>query len=318
VISKFLAKSRVEKPDAIGHRVVHGGSQLRHHCRIDDMVLQHIKDAVSFAPLHLPTAVSVMELASELFPGVPQVACFDTAFHSGMPEFARTLPLPKEYRDEGVEKYGFHGISCESILHQLGEKPPQLIIAHLGNGASVTAVKNGVSVDTSMGLTPAGGLIMGTRSGDLDPGVLLYLAHTKKLDPKTLDDLINHRSGLLGISGVSGDMRHLHEAASANPAVKLAINMFGYALRKQLAAMIAVLNGVDTIVFTGGIGENDPHIRAAACEGLSPFGVLIDNELNAVGNTMISHASSRTIVRVIKSDEDERIAYHTHSILLKP
>jgi acetate kinase len=223
---------------------VHGGPKLRQHCLIDDPVVRQLEAATAFAPLHTPAALSVIRFAQEHFPGLPQVACFDTTFHAGLPEVARVLPIAKELKSEGIQRYGFHGLSCDSIVHQLAnDLPERLVIAHLGNGASVTAVKGGKSIDTSMGLTPTGGVIMGTRSGDLDPGVLVYLMREKKFDAAMLENLVDHRSGLLGISGVGSDMRRLHEAASSNADAQLAIQMFCYSVRKQVAAMIAVLDG---------------------------------------------------------------------------
>src|SRR6202022_3098927 len=211
-IGRLLADSKMPAPAAVGHRVVHGGSKLRQHCLIDDSVLRQLEAATAFAPLHIPSALSVIRFAQEKFPGLPQVACFDTAFHAELAAVARVLPISKELQLEGIQRYGFHGLSCESIVHQLGNGlPSRLIIAHLGNGASVTAVKGGKSIDTSMGLTPSGGVVMGTRSGELDPGVLIYLMREKKLDAAMLEDMIDHRSGLLGISGISSDMRRLHE-----------------------------------------------------------------------------------------------------------
>jgi acetate kinase len=300
-IGKLLAAADMPAPAAIGHRIVHGGPKLRQHCLIDELVLRQLEAAAAFAPLHVPPALSVIRFAREHFPGVPQVACFDTAFHAGLPDIARVLPIAKELQAEGIERYGFHGLSCESILRQLGrDVPHRLIIAHLGNGASVTAVKDGKSIDTSMGLTPTGGVIMGTRSGDLDPGVLVYLLREKKFDAARLEELVDRHSGLLGISGVGGDMRRLHEVASSNADARLAIDMFCYSVRKQIAAMVAALDGVDLIVFTGGIGENDAKIRAAICGGLFWIGLNL-----AEGNT----------VRVLPSQEDEQIARHASALL---
>jgi acetate kinase len=240
------------------------------------------------------------------------VACFDTTFHAELPEVARVLPISKELQLEGIQRYGFHGLSCESIVHQLGNGlPNRLIIAHLGNGASVTAVKGGKSIDTSMGLTPTGGVIMGTRSGDLDPGVLVYLMREKKFDATALEELVDHRSGLMGISGVGSDMRRLREAASSNVDARLAIQMFCYSVRKQVAAMIAALDGVDMVVFTGGIGENDGEARAAICGGLSWIGVSLDETRNRSANNPINDPASRCSVRVLPSEEDEQIARHT-------
>jgi acetate kinase len=310
-IGKFLDVSSAPAPVAIGHRVVHGGPKLRQHCLIDEQVLHQLDAASAFAPLHTPAALSVIRFAREHFPGLPQIACFDTTFHMDLPDIARVLPIPRELQSEGIQRYGFHGLSCESILHQLGDDPPErLIIAHLGNGASVTAVRNGKSIDTSMGLTPSGGLVMGTRSGELDPGVLIYLIREKKLDADMLEDIIDHRSGLLGISGISSDMRRLHEAASTSVNARLAIDMFCYSVRKQIAAMIAVLGGVDLIVFTGGIGENDGEVRAAICSGLDWAGVARDDESG-------DRSAPRCGVRVLVSQEDKQIARHTRAFALR-
>ena len=315
-IGRFLADSKMPAPAAIGHRIVHGGPKLRQHCLIDDPVVRQLEAATAFAPLHTPAALSVIRFAQEHFPGLPQVACFDTTFHAGLPEVARVLPISKELQLEGIQRYGFHGLSCESIVHQLAnDLPNRLVIAHLGNGASVTAVKGGKSIDTSMGLTPTGGVIMGTRSGDLDPGVLVYLMRDKKFDAAMLEDLVDHRSGLLGISGVGSDMRRLHEAASSNADARLAIQMFCYSVRKQVAAMIAALDGVDLVVFTGGIGENDGEARAAICGGLSWIGVSLDEARNRSANNPINDAASRCRVLVLTSQEDERIARHTRALI---
>jgi acetate kinase len=314
-IGGFLADSKMPAPAAIGHRIVHGGPKLRQHCLIDDSVLRQVEAVAAFAPLHIPSALSVIRFAQEHFPGLPQVACFDTTFHAELAEVARVLPISKELQLEGVQRYGFHGLSCESIVHQLaGDLPNRLVIAHLGNGASVTAVKGGKSIDTSMGLTPTGGVIMSTRSGDLDPGVLVYLMREKKFDAAMLEELVDHRSGLLGISGVGSDMRRLREAASSNVDARLAIQMFCYSVRKQVAAMIAALDGVDLIVFTGGIGENDGGARAAICGGLSWIGVRLDEARNRSANNPINDPASRCSVLVLASQEDEQIARHTWAL----
>jgi len=307
-----LADSKMPAPEAIGHRIVHGGPKLRRHCIIDDEVLAQLEAATAFAPLHIPPALAVIRVAREHFPGLPQVACFDTTFHTGLPDVARILPLPKDLLGEGIQRYGFHGLSCESIVRQLGgDLPERLIIAHLGNGASVTAVRCGKSIDTSMGLTPTGGVIMGTRSGDLDPGVLIYLAREKNLDAAKLEELVDRQSGLLGISGIDSDMRRLHEAAPSNADARLAIEMFCYSVRKQIAAMVAALEGADMIVFTGGIGENDAGVRAAIRDGLSWIGV----DLGEARINPRNHAAPRCAVRVLPSQEDEQIARHTLALL---
>ena len=270
-------------------------------------MLQQLKMASAFAPLHTAPALSVIRFAQQHFPGLPQVACFDTTFHAEIPERARVLPLPREFRAVGIQRFGFHGLSCESIMHQLAEIPDRLIIAHLGNGASVTAVKNGKSIDTSMGLTPTGGVIMGTRGGDLDPGVLVYLAREKKLDAAMLEQLVDHRSGLLGISGVGSGMRSLQKAPVSNPDARLAIEMFCYSVRKQTAAMIAALGGLNLLVFTGGIGENDEEVRAAICGGLAWAGVSLSAAHNRLANSAPGDPPSRCQVEVLASQEDEHL-----------
>jgi acetate kinase len=315
-VASVLAASGMPPPDAIGHRIVHGGPALRRHCRIDDAVLRQLQAAAAFAPLHAPAALALIRFAQVHFPGIPQVACFDTQFHVGLPEVARVLPIARELLSEGMQRYGFHGLSLESIVRQLGlELPQRLIVAHLGNGASITAVESGQSIDTSMGLTPSGGIIMGTRSGDLDPGVLVYLMREKQFDAARLEALVDQRSGLLGISGVSGDMRRLHEAAASNRDARLAIDMFCYSVRKQVAAMIGVLGGLDMLVFTGGIGENDAQVRTKICAGLSWIGVSLDESRNRAATNPLSDGVSRCQVLVLASQEDEQIARHAWALL---
>jgi acetate kinase len=315
-IGGLLADLGLPAPSAIGHRVVHGGPTLLRHCLLDDSVLRQLEAASAFAPLHTPAALVVIHYAQAHFPGLPQVACFDTAFHAELPEVARTLPIARDLPATGLQRYGFHGLSCESIVHQSGAAlPARTVIAHLGNGASVTAVRNGKSIDTSMGLTPTGGVMMGTRSGDLDPGVLLYLLREKQFDAAMLEDLVDHRSGLLGISGTSSDMRLLHAAAPTDAAARLAIQMFCYGVRKQVAGMVAALDGVDLLVFTGGIGENDAEVRAGICVGLSCVGVRLDAARNRTASNPISTAAASCAVRVLASQEDEQIARHTATLL---
>jgi acetate kinase len=297
-IAARLTDAKLPAPDAVGHRIVHGGPHLRRHCRIDARVMQLLKAATPFAPLHIPASLAIVRYAEAHFPGIPQIACFDTAFHTTMPDRARVLPVPKSLQAEGIQRYGFHGLSCESIVRQFGDNlPARLIVAHLGNGASITAIADGKSVDTSMGMTPAGGVIMGTRSGDLDPGILIYLMREKKYDADALETLIDRQSGMAGISGIGGDMRVLRAAAPSNGDARLAIDMFCYSVRKQIAAMIAAMGGVDSIVFTGGIGENDPERRAAICAGLSWIGAGPDT------------------VRVMPSRENEEIARHSRGLI---
>ena len=314
-IGKLLAEAHRGAPDAIGHRVVHGGPRLRRHCLIDEPVLGELEAASVFAPLHMPAALSAIRFAQARFPGIPQAACFDTAFHADMPDIARVLPIAREVQSHGVQRYGFHGLSCESIVRQfVGGPPERLIIAHLGAGASVTAVRAGQSIDTSMGLTPTGGMMMATRSGDLDPGVLLYLMREKGFDAAMIEDLVDRRSGLLGVSCASGDMRALHDASASNPAARLAVEMFCAAVAKQVAAMITALGGVDALVFTGGIGENDGAVRAAICDHLSWIAVGLDQTRNRSATNPISDADSRCKVLVLPSREDEEIARHAWAL----
>lgn len=297
-IGGLLASQRV-KPDVIAHRVVHGGPHVRSHCLIRPDILQHLSAADIYAPLHNDAALAVIAVMQVMFPGVQQVACLDTAFHAGMPEVARVFPLMQELRLEGIERYGFHGISCESIVHTLADElPARLVIAHLGSGASITAVKQGRSIDTSMGLTPVSGIPMSTRSGDLDPGVLLYLLREKKYDAVRLEQVLNKRAGLLGISRLSGDMRKLRQAAAQDADAALAVDIFCYAVRKQIAAMAAALGGIDMLVFAGGIGEHDALTRAQICEGLTWLGLGLD----------LTQRGSR--VKVVPSREEEQMACH--------
>ncbi|MBP6528827.1 MAG: acetate/propionate family kinase [Burkholderiales bacterium] len=311
-VVRTLANEGMPTPDAIGHRMVHGGPALRSDVRISPAVLLQLEAAKGFAPLHIPVALSVIAVALEKFPNVAQVACFDTSFHRDMPLCARTLPIPRALKSEGVERYGFHGLSCESIVLQMGETiPERVIIAHLGNGSSITAVRHGKSIDTSMGLTPTGGIIMGTRTGDLDPGVLVYLLRERKLDVDQLDTLLQRESGLRGVSGVTSDMRQLRTATATNTDAQLAIDMYCISAAKQIAAMITSLDGVDAIVFTGGIGENDVQTRAAICERLHWIGVHLDASANASSSRTISGATSRCTVHVLRSEETQQIARRT-------
>jgi len=288
------------RPEAIGHRIVHGGPDLFEPIRIDAEVIARLQRATAFAPLHGPAALSLIRAAQIHYPDVPQVACFDTGFHADLPDVAAILPVPRALREDGVRRYGFHGLSCQSIIHQLGEDMPErLIIAHLGSGASVTAVRSGKSIDTSMGLTPSGGIVMATRAGDLDPGLLLYLLRERGMDTAGVEDLVDRHSGMLGISGLSGDARALHAAAGTNPDAALAITIFCRSVAKQIAAMMAALGGADMLVFTGGIGENDAIVRAAVCRDLRWAGVAAD--LTEVGGQGVA-------VRTLRSDEGAQIA----------
>jgi acetate kinase len=309
---------RLELPrfDAVGHRLVHGG---QHHAvpeRITDTLLNELRSLIPFAPLHLPDEIAGIVAVTSHFSSVPQVACFDTAFHRSMPEVAQRFALPRALWDQGIRRYGFHGISYEYIMRTLGANPPsRIIIAHLGNGASMAAVKDGRPLDTTMGFTPAGGFMMGTRSGDLDPGIICYLLNERHFDAHGLVELVNHQSGLLGVSGISSDMKTLLERADTEPDAAMAVQMFCYQLRKQIGALSAALGGLDLLVFTGGIGERAAPVRWEACSGLEHLGVRLDRERNDSNADTISTPDSRCLVRVIPTNEDLMIARHTHELI---
>ena len=282
-------------PDAIGHRVVHGGPDLVRHCLVDAAILRKLRQAAAFAPLHGPPALSVLAVARRTYRGKPQIACLDTVFHRTMPDIARLFPLPRHFAEQGIYRYGFHGLSCESIVHRLGKRrPARLIIAHLGSGASVTAVKNGVSVDNSMGLTPTGGVMMATRSGDLDPGLLLYLMR-KGYSAGKLETLLDRGGGIAGISGLGGDVRDLEKVRRAG-AAHLALTMFCYSVRKHIAAAAATLQGVDAVVFTGGIGQHDKKIRAAITIPLRFLGRFRQIVMPAEEEEMIARHTARVVI----------------------
>ena len=265
-------------PVAVGHRVVHGGPTLRRHQVITPQVLDQLRSATHFAPLHIPQALSLIATAQSIFPSAAQFACFDDAFHQTIPDVSSRFALPRRYFDEGIRRYGFHGISYESLVHHFGAKLPQrAIFAHLGNGSSLCALRNGISIDTTMGLTPTGGIPMGTRSGDLDPGVILYLLRNEKLDSDRLEDLLNHQSGLFALSSGESDVKTLEERASSNDSnARLALDIFAISVRKTIGAYMALLGGVDLLVFTGGIGEHSDRIRSAATDGLELLGLTAD------------------------------------------
>jgi acetate kinase len=304
----------------VGHRVVFGGQRYREPQLITDDLVASLDDLSPFDPLHMPQALSVIAYMRQHYSHVAQVACFDTAFHQTMPQEARLYGLPYALADAGVIRYGFHGLSCESILLQLRAIAPaaaqgRVIIAHLGSGASMTAVRDGVSLDTTMGFTPTGGLVMGTRSGDLDPGVVLYLLEERKLDAAALRRLFTAEAGLLGVSGVSGDMRDLLEQSSTNPRAAAAVALFCYQARKYLGALAVALGGVETLVFTGGIGERAVEVRQRICAGLDFLGVKVDGARNAANAAIISAEGSRAMVRVMPSEEDRMIALHTYRLV---
>lgn len=315
-VAEKLTALRLPKLNGIGHRVVHGGPSLTAHQEITPQVLKTLEAAAHFAPLHVPAAIALIRETEKLYPGIAQFACFDTAFHTTMPEVASRLPLPTKYWDAGIRKYGFHGLSCESIVHALrGRLPKHLIVAHLGNGASITAIVDGKSVDTTMGLTPTGGIIMGTRPGDLDPGVLLHLLNSGT-DAKQLAKLLDKESGLLGISGTASDMRQLHEAADkGDTQAQLAIEMFARAAAKAIGGFVATMGKLDALVFTGGIGEHDAEVRTEICAGMEIFGMRLDENENKKSSPRIDQSRGSISVEVIESDEDGQIARHVARML---
>jgi acetate kinase len=309
-----LEQLHLPRPVAVGHRIVHGGPDHTAPELVTAEVLAALRKIVPFVPLHLPGEIAAIEAISARFPKLPQVVCFDTAFHRTLPEIAARFPMPRELWDVGVRRYGFHGLSYEYIVSALGtQSRGRVIVAHLGNGASLAAVRDGKSVDTTMGFTPTGGFMMGTRSGDLDPGLILYLLREKGYDAEHLDEAVNRDAGLLGVSAVSSDMRTLKE--SRDPRAELARQMFGYQLRKQIGAMAAVLEGIDTLVFTGGIGEHDAELRWEVCRGLRHLGIEIDSQRNAANRDPISNTGSACMVRVIPTNEDLVIVRHTRAVV---
>jgi acetate kinase len=315
-IAKTLASLAVPAPAAIGHRVVHGGPHLTSHQKIDDHVLALLNAAVHFAPLHIPPAVDLIRHTEKLFPGIEQFACFDTAFHQTMPEAAYRFAIPERYFAQGVRRYGFHGLSYASIVHALGKAIPQrVVIAHLGSGASLAAIYEGRSVDTSMGLTPTGGIPMGTRTGDLDPGVPLFILRTEKLSTNALESLLNHDAGLTALGGTN-DMRKLQAAASGGDHnARLAIEIFCRSIAKTVASFAVVLGGLDLVVFAGGIGEHSAEVRADVCNQLGFLGVTLDGGRNTGSSTGISADGSRVAIRIMPSEEEKQIARHCRELL---
>jgi acetate kinase len=298
---------------AIGHRIVHG-MQYSEPAKITKELLQDLRRIKQYDPEHLPRGIELIEVFRKRKPKLLQVACFDTAFHRTMPRVAKLLPIPRRFDKAGIQRYGFHGLSYTYLMEELtrlaGEKAAKgrVILAHLGNGASITAVKDGQSIDTSMGLTPAGGLPMSTRAGDLDPGVAWFLMRTKKLTPKQFNNLINKKSGLLGVSEISPDMRDLLEQQASDPRAAEAVELFCYQTRKWIGAFSAALGGLDTLVFSGGIGENAGEVRARICKGLEFLGIELDDAANNANAEVISSAAGKVAVRVIRTDEELMIA----------
>jgi len=300
--------------EAVGHRIVHGGAHYNEPQRVTSALLDALRQISAFAPEHLPSQIAVIDLLSERVPGLPQIVCFDTAFHRDMPRVAKILPIPRRFQAQGVERYGFHGLSYAFLMEELtrvaGAEAAQrrVILAHLGNGASLAAVRGGKSIDTSMGFTPAAGVPMSTRSGDLDPGLVWYLTQTEHMTAEQFHRMVNHESGLLGVSETSSDLRDLlaHEASDVRAAE--AVALFCYQIKKCIGAFAAALGGLDTLVFTGGIGENAPVVRARICDGLEFLGIEIEEKRNATNAGVISADTGRVAVHVIRTDEELMIA----------
>jgi acetate kinase len=299
---------------AVGHRVVHGGPKYSKPQRITAEMVEELHRLSPFDPEHLPEEILLTEAFHRRFPDLSQVACFDTDFHHDLPRVARLLPIPRRYETQGVRRYGFHGLSYAFLMGELarlvGTKAAQgrVILAHLGNGASLAAVRGGKSIDTSMGFTPTAGLVMSSRSGDLDPGLVSYLARTEHMSAAQFQHMVNHASGLLGVSETSSDMHDLLDRETQDVRAAEAVALFCYQVKKWIGAFAAALGGLDTLVFAGGIGENAPTVRARICDGLGFLGIELEKNLNAANEGMISADAGRVAVRVIRTDEEHMIA----------
>lgn len=308
-----LDRRGIEPPRAVGHRVVHGGPEHTEPAIVDDALIAALERAIPFAPLHLPIELGAIAAVRARLGDLPQVVCFDTGFHRTLPDVARHFALPDVWFRLGIRRYGFHGLSFEYLAASLSTAQlRKAIFAHLGNGASMVAVRDGRSIDTTMGLTPTGGLVMGTRSGDLDPGLLVYLLD-HGYDSRSLAHLVDHEAGLLAISGITADMQRLLELRATVPRAALAIDVFCYQARKSIGALAAALGGIETLVFTGGIGEHAPAIRLEICRGLEHLGITLDLERNAAGAPIVS--TSRCEVHVIRTDEERMIARHARRLV---
>lgn len=299
---------------AVGHRVVHGGPKYSHPEVINEMVLKDLDKLSPFDPEHMPNEISLIESFRLRFPDLPQVACFDTAFHQDMPRVAKLLPIPRRYESKGIRRYGFHGLSYEFLMEQLTHRvgvkgtKGRIILAHLGNGASLTAVHKGKSIDTTMSFTPTSGVPMSTRSGDLDPGLVSYFSKTEGMDARGFHEMVNFQSGLLGVSEISSDMQYLLKVESKDVRAQDAVQLFCYRVKKEIGALSAALGGLDTLVFSGGIGENSPIIRSRICQGLQFLGFELDEKANRENGELISAKKGQVEVHVIPTDEEWMIA----------
>ena len=305
----------------IGHRLVHGGVHLVSNKIVDDELMAELRRNQPLDLAHLPREIALIESFRGAFPSVPQVACFDTAFHRDMPSVAQLLPIPRRYHDAGIRRFGFHGLSYTYLMKRLTEiagpeaSHGKIILAHLGSGASMAAVRGGKSIDTTMAFTPTSGLVMGTRPGDLDPGLLVYMMRAQKMSPEQMDEFISSQCGMLGVSETSADMRDLLARRATDPRAADAVDLFCYQARKFIGALHAVLGGLNTLIFTGGIGEHSPETRAGICDGLDCLGIYLDSTRNAAGKDVISADNSRVTVRVITTDEELIIAEAVFAVL---
>ncbi len=314
VLDMMASRCGVGRLVAVGHRIVHGGADYGAPQRVDEAMIKALRRLSPFDPKHLPDELRLVEAARTHFPGVPQIACFDTAFHHDMPRLAQIVPIPRGYEAKGVRRFGFHGLSYNYLMGELARiagpdaANGRVILAHLGSGASLAAVKAGRPIDTSMGLTPASGIPMGTRSGDIDPGLSGYLARTENMTADAYDMMVNAQSGLLGISETSSDIRHLLAIEDKDARAAEAVGLFCYQVRKWIGGFAAVLGGVDTLVFSGGIGEHSATVRARICADLGFLGIYLDDAVNAVDGAIISTNQGGVTVRVMPTDEEGMIA----------
>src|SRR6185437_10694324 len=310
-----------EEVAAVGHRVVHGGPRYRDPQRVTPELLDELRRLIPLDPAHLPGEIALIEAFQQHCPNLPQIACFDTAFHRDMPRVAQMLPIPRHYDDQGIQRFGFHGLSYTYQLEELeriaGRQAAQgrLVMAHLGAGASMAAIRDGKCLDTTMGFTPTSGLVMGTRTGDLDPGVLVHLLRTEQLNADQLDELVNRRSGLLGVSEISSDMRDLLSRQAGDRRAAEAVELFCYRAKMWIGALATVLGGLDTLIFSGGIGENAAEVRARICAGLDFLGIHLDPDRNTANAPIISTDTSMAVVRVIRTDEEWMIAQSVGRLL---
>ena len=320
ILDAWAVERLLRDLSGVGHRIVQGGPRLLAHARVDDEILDELRENQSLDPEHLPGEIALMERMARRFPGLPQVACFDSAFHRDLPRVARLLPIPCRYLDSGIRRLGFHGLSYTFLLDELhrlaaDQAGGRVILAHLGSGSSLAAVRGGSPIDTSMGFTPAGGLVMGTRPGDLDPGLLVHLMRMDGMATEAMERSLNTEYGLAGVSATTSDMRSLLERRETDPRAADAVDLYVYQARKWVGAFAAALGGLDTLVFSGGIGERSAEIRREICTGLGYLGLRLDERLNAIHASVVSTGDSAVTVRVIPTDEEIVIARSARKIL---